>query len=104
MECHHTLFGHFRLIDGGVMDRAYESIIDVINDWTNKKGNDTIDFYEATRVAYSDGQYMRKYIDSEIDIAEINKTFRPIWKFTYKIVSGEENERVKVVNKIQIAC
>jgi hypothetical protein len=29
MECHDTLFGPFRLVDGGVMDRAYESIIDV---------------------------------------------------------------------------
>jgi hypothetical protein len=37
-------------------------------------------------------QYMQKYIDFETDIAEINKTFRPIWGFTYKIVSGEEKE------------
>lgn len=43
---------------------------------------------------------MRKYIDSEIkDIAVINKAFKPIWELTYKIVSGEENESVKVVNK-----
>jgi hypothetical protein len=43
---------------------------------------------------------LRKYIDSEIkDIAVINKAFKPIWELTYKIVSGEENERVKVVNK-----
>lgn len=42
----------------------------------------------------------RKYIDSEIkDIAVINKAFKPIWELTYKIVSGEENESVKVVNK-----
>ncbi len=38
MECHSNLFGPFRLVDGGVMDRAYESIIDVINDRTEKKG------------------------------------------------------------------
>jgi hypothetical protein len=43
---------------------------------------------------------LRKYIDSEIkDIAVINKAFKPIWELTYKIVSGEENESVKVVNK-----
>ena len=37
MECHGTLFGPFRLVDGGIMDRAYESIIDVINDKTERK-------------------------------------------------------------------
>ena len=44
---------------------------------------------------------MRKFINSELeDIAEkINKTFRPIWEFTYRVVSGEEKERVRVVNK-----
>jgi hypothetical protein len=43
---------------------------------------------------------MRKYIDSEIkDVdKEINKTFRPIWKFTYKIVGAEE-QRVRLVNR-----
>jgi hypothetical protein len=35
---------------------------------------------------------------SNIDIVEINKGFRRIWQFTYRIVSGEE-ERVRVVNK-----
>jgi len=80
------------------MDRAYESIIDVNNDRTDKKnGYETINFYEAARIACTDGQSMRKYIDSEIDIADINKKFRPIWKFTYRIVSGEEMKRVKVV-------
>jgi hypothetical protein len=29
---------------------------------------------------------------------EINKTFKPIWEFTYKI-SGAEEERVRVVNR-----
>ena len=82
------------------MLKAYESILEVINDRTEKekKGNKTIDYYEAVRIAYNDGQYMRKYIDSEIDITEINKMFRPIWEFTYRIVSGEE-KRVKVENK-----
>jgi len=43
---------------------------------------------------------MRKYIDSEIkDVdKEINKTFRPIWEFTYKI-SGVEEKRVRLVNR-----
>jgi hypothetical protein len=46
---------------------------------------------EAARIAYTNGQYMRKYLDSKInDIAEINKCFRPIWELTYRIVSGEE--------------
>ena len=43
---------------------------------------------------------MRKHLDSEIkDIAEINKVFKPIWEFTYRIVN-EEKERVRVVSKI----
>ena len=59
MECHHALFGPFRLIDGGIMNRAYESIIDVINDKTEKEGYETtIDFYEATRIAYTESEYM----------------------------------------------
>jgi hypothetical protein len=27
MECHDTLFGPFRIVDGGIMDRAYENIL-----------------------------------------------------------------------------
>ena len=64
MECHDTLFGPFRIVDGGIMDRAYESIIDVINDRTEKKGYETIDFYEAVRIAYTENEYMRKHFDS----------------------------------------
>ena len=42
---------------------------------------------------------MQKYIDSPIkDITEINKGFKPIWEFTYRIVN-KEKERVRVVNK-----
>ena len=37
MECHDTLFGPFRIVDGGIMDRAYESIIDVISDRTENE-------------------------------------------------------------------
>ena len=96
MECHDTLFGPFRLIDGGVMHRAYEDILEVINDRTEK-----IDFYEARRIAYTERKYMQKHFESMIkDITEINKGFKPIWEFTYKIVSGEEWKRVKVVNRI----
>ena len=101
-ECHDTLFGPFKL---GLVDnkiKAYESILEVINDRTEKEGKNTtttIDYYEAVRIAYTDGQYMRKYLDSKYDIAEINKWYRPIWEFTYRIVSGEEKERVRVVNK-----
>ena len=42
-----------------------KSILEVINDKTEKKGYETIDYYEAARIAYTDGQYMRKYIDSK---------------------------------------
>ena len=85
------------------MDRAYESVLKDINDKANKnkQGNDKkLDYYEAVRIAYTDRESMQKYIDSTIkDITEINKGFRRIWQFTYRIVSGEEKERVRVVNK-----
>ena len=65
-----------------------------------KGGNETIDYYEAVRIAYTEREYMRKHFEPVIkDITEINKRFRPIWEFTYKIVSGEEWKRVKVVNR-----
>jgi hypothetical protein len=78
--------------------------LEVINETTfdraKKTTSTTIDYYEAARLAYTNKEYMKKYLDSEIkDIREINKGYRPIWKFTYKIVSGEEKKRVKVVNK-----
>jgi hypothetical protein len=42
---------------------------------------------------------MRKYLDSKIrDIVEINKWYRPIWEFTYRILY-EDKKRVKVVDK-----
>jgi hypothetical protein len=105
-ECHDTLFGPFRPGDVLTADRAYEDILEVINEKTDKKGNDTtaaitttMDYYEAARIAYIEREYMRKFIEREINVEEINKYFRPLWKFTYKIVSGEDKERVKVVNK-----
>ena len=58
-----------------------------------------IDYYEAVRIAYTESEYMRKHFESAIkDITEINKGFKPIWEFTYRIVN-EEKERVRVVNK-----
>ena len=98
MECHDTLFGPFRIVDGGIMDRAYESIIDVINDRTEKKGYETIDFYEAARIAYTKSEYMRKHFNSPKGINNLNKDNKALWEFTYRIIN-EEKERVKVVNK-----
>jgi hypothetical protein len=98
MECHDTLFGPFRIVNGGVMDRAYESIIDVINGKTEKKGYETIDYYEAVRISYTESEYMRKYFDSPKGINNLNKYNKVLWEFTYRILY-EEEKRVKVVNK-----
>ena len=99
MECHHNLFGPFRLVDGGVMDRAYESIIDVINDRTEMKGYETtIDFYVAVRIAYTESEFMRKHFDSPKCINSLNKDNKVLWEFTYRILY-EEKKRVKVVNR-----
>jgi hypothetical protein len=100
MECHETLFGPFKLALVDDKMKAYESILEVINYRTEKEGNETtIDYFEAVRIAYTDGQHMRKYLDSKIrDIVEINKWYRPIWEFTYRILY-EDKKRVKVVDK-----
>jgi hypothetical protein len=100
-ECHDTLFGPFRLGDVLISQRAYEDILEVINDRTDKKEYETtIDLYEAVRIAYTERKYMQKHFEPVIkDITEINKRFRPIWEFTYKIVSGEAKERVRVIKK-----
>jgi hypothetical protein len=81
------------------MCKAYQSIIQVIKDRTDDKPeNKAIDYYEAARIAYTESYYMQKYLDKMIkDVKEINKTFKPIWEFTYKI-SGEE-KCVKLVNR-----
>ena len=101
MECHDTLFGPFRIVNGLDRDRAYEDILEVINDRTVKRGgNETIDYFEAARIALIESEYMQKYFDPAIkNTIQINKMFRPIWEFTYKTVSGEEWKRVKVVNR-----
>ena len=98
MECHDTLFGPFRIVDGGIMDRAYESIIDVINDKTETNEYETIDFYEAARIAYTKSEYMRKHFDSPKGINNLNKDNKALWEFTYRMLY-EEEKRVKVVNK-----
>jgi len=81
------------------MDRAYESILDVINDRTEKKGYETIDYYEAVSIAYTESEYIRKHFDSPKGINNLKKDNKALWEFTYRIVSREEKERVKVVNK-----
>ena len=58
-DCHFNLFGPFKL--GLLVDKmkAYESILEVINDRTEREGKNkttTIDYYEAVRIAYSDEQ------------------------------------------------
>jgi hypothetical protein len=100
-DCHFNLFSPFTLIQVDTIQQAYEAIMQVIKDKTDDgDGSAAVDYYEAARIAYIRGQYLRKYLDSEInDIAEINKCFKPIWELTYRIVSGEEKDRVKVVNK-----
>jgi hypothetical protein len=99
-ECHDALFGPFRLGEVDTMLKAYETILQVIKNKTEEKEGNTVDYYEAARIAYKNGYYMRKYIDAEIkDVdREINKTFKSIWEFTYKIVCADE-KRVRLVNR-----
>jgi hypothetical protein len=56
-ECCEYLFGPFRLVDCGIMERAYESIIEIIKTKTSKKA---FDYYKAVKIAYT--QYpMRRH-------------------------------------------
>jgi hypothetical protein len=42
---------------------------------------------------------MQKYLDTTIiDVKEIDKTFKSIWEFTYKISGGEE-ARARLVKR-----
>lgn len=82
--------------------RGYETIMLVIKDKSEEGSRDgkTVDYYEAARIAYKNGYYMKRFIDAEIkDVdREINKTFKSIWEFTYKIVCADER-RVRLVNR-----
>jgi hypothetical protein len=85
-ECHDdTLFGLFRPVEVDTTLKAYETIMQVIKDKSEKKEGNKVDYYEATRIAYKNGYYMRRFIDSEkvkdVD-REINRTFRLIWEFS----------------------
>jgi hypothetical protein len=63
------------------MDRAYESIIDVINDRSEKKGYETtMDFYEAVRIAYTESENMWKHFDIPKGINSLNKRSRVVNK------------------------
>jgi hypothetical protein len=95
LECHDTLFGPFRLVDGGIMEKAYESTIEVIKSNSNKKA---IDYYKAVKIAYTQCDDMRKHFDSPKGINDLNKDNKVLWEFIYRILY-EEKERVKVVNK-----
>jgi hypothetical protein len=53
----------------------------------------------VVRIAYTKSEYMQKYLDKIVrDVKEINKIFKPIWEFTYKISGGEE-ERIRLVTR-----
>ena len=89
-ECYSGLFGPLRLVETFTMSRAYESIMQVIKDKTDGKKeeeeeeNNVIDYYEAARIAYTESEHMQRYLDTTIKVVtEINKTFKPIWEFTY---------------------
>jgi hypothetical protein len=48
------------------MWRACESIMQVIKDRTKNMGNKIIGYYEAVRIAYTESEYMQKYLDTTI--------------------------------------
>ena len=93
-ECREYLFGPFRLVDRGNMEKAYESIVEVIKTKTNKKA---IDYYEAVKIAYTQCDDMRRHFDSPKGINNLNKDNKALWGFIYRTM--HEEPRIKVVNK-----
>jgi hypothetical protein len=92
-ECQEALFGPFRLVEVDTMMKAYETILIVIKDKSEEKEKEKegniVDYYEAARIAYKNGYYMRRFIDADEEtkdvdreINKINKTFKSIWEFT----------------------
>ena len=68
-------------------------------DGKKEEENNVIDYSEAVKIAYTESEHMQRYLNTAIKVVtEINKTFKPIWRFTYEIVSREE-ECVKVANR-----
>jgi hypothetical protein len=61
IECQEALFGPFRIYLVDDKARAYETIMHVIKDKSEEgKGEgDTVDYYEAARIAYKNGYYMK---------------------------------------------
>jgi hypothetical protein len=84
MSVHNALFGPFRIVEVDTMLKAYETILLVIKDKTEEEEEETegnpVDYYEAARIAYKNGYYIRRFIDAEIkDVdREINKRFKSI--------------------------
>ena len=79
--------------------RAYESILEVINDRTETKGKtqNTIDYYEAVRIAYMNGNTCENTFDTT-RVLRNNKENKALWEFTYRILN-EEKKLIKVVNR-----
>jgi hypothetical protein len=75
------LFEPCRIVLKDEMIRTYKRIIKVIKDRTeNTENKVAIDYYEAVRIAYTESEYMKKYLNTTIkeDVKEIDKTFKPI--------------------------
>ena len=59
---------------------AFESICKVIkrSDWNN-----SINYYEAVRMAYSESEELREYFGLDVtDIKQIDKNLKTLWPFT----------------------
>ena len=76
------------------MEKAYESIVEVIKTKTNKKA---IDYYEAVKIAYTQCDDMRRHFDSPKGINNLNKDNKALWGFIYRTM--HEEPRIKVENK-----
>ena len=53
----------------------------------------SVNFYDAPREAYTKSNSFREYLSNDgrfaVDVNKIDKNYRPLWKFTYRIMNEE---------------
>jgi hypothetical protein len=66
---HKEMLGHCKML----LERGYIAINPAFQDRKEKKGYETIDYYEAARIDYTESVFMRKHFDSPKGINNLNK-------------------------------
>ena len=74
---------------------GYEGLLRIIKELSlSENGNaHSVNFYDAAREAYAKSNSFREYLSDDgrfiVDIHNMDKNYRPLWEFTYRIVNEE---------------